>query len=142
MGNIFSSNSQNKNNTISLKISITKDYKLQIKSIDSQNKENIVKLTNNQEIYTPCICFKGNFITICEENESAIHFMKEWFDDPKQFKFYSIKFQEKEYQLLPDVLFAIIINEFKHKIEKDFIIKETFLFIPSDNYQITERINI
>ena len=28
--------------------------------------------------------------------------MKEWFDDPKQFKFYSIKFQEKEYQLLPD----------------------------------------
>ena len=58
---------------------------------------------------------KDNFVLIDEQNEKAIHFIKEWIEKPEEYKMYSVLFQGKEYQLLPEVLFAIIMNEFKQK---------------------------
>ena len=39
--------------------------------------------------------------------------MKEWLENPQEYKMYLVQFQGKEYQLLSEVLFAIIMNEIK-----------------------------
>ena len=94
-----------------LKILITSDYLLQVKTIDSENKETIVKLSEEypEDFYTPSIFFNGNFITVCQDNDLAIHFMQDWMTKPEEFTLYPVKFQGKEYKLLAEVLFAIII---------------------------------
>ena len=76
---------------VSVKIIITKDYKLQIQ-IDSIYKEEI----------EPCISFNGNFILIGQEKENSIHFMKEWIENPEDYTMYPVKYQGKEYQVLPE----------------------------------------
>ena len=43
-----------------------------------------------------------NKIIFCEEtDENAIHFMKQWFEQPNQVIMYSVEFQGKQYELLP-----------------------------------------
>ena len=53
-----------------------------------------------------------------------------------------IQFQEKEFELLPEVIFALIISQFKTMIEKEFIIDETFVEIPSNDFKIFERMKV
>ena len=49
---------------------------------------------------------------------------------------------EKEFELLPEVLFAIIINDFKKKIESINFIDETIVYIPSRDNVLSERMRI
>ena len=124
-----------------LKITITQDFLLQIKLINSEDKEIVIKLPENQqEYYSPSIEFNQNSIITCQNDEKSIHFMKEWIQNSKNSTKYTIQFQEREYKLLPEVLFAIIISEFKKNIEKHYIIEETIVEIPSENHCISERI--
>ena len=58
------------------------------------------------------------------------------------FPLYNVEFQNKSYQLLPEVLFAIVINEIKRKIEREFIIENTVIELPRDNSQLIQRIKI
>ena len=71
---------------VKLTITITEDYLLQVKYIDTQNKETIVQLEKSHlnTFHKPCIEFKGNFISVCNNSENAIHFMKQWFEQPNQ----------------------------------------------------------
>ena len=62
------------------------------------------------------------------------------FDNPQEFKFYNIVFQHIEYTVLAEVLFALIINEFKEQIEKDFIIEQTEIELPIINKILNSRI--
>ena len=117
---------------VTIEIIITKEYKLQIKIIDSDFEKEV----------DPCISFNGNFITIGEQNEKTIYFMKEWIQQPEQFILYTVKYQGKEYQLLPEVLFAIIISEFKQRTEKEHIIENTILKLPIENKKLLQRIKI
>ena len=102
------------------KIIFTNKYKLLIQ-IDSKYKEEV----------DPCISFIGNFISVCQNNDRTIYFMKNWIENPEEYKTYAVQFQGKEYQLLPEVLFAIIIDEFKQRIERKYIIKNTILELPT-----------
>ena len=99
-------------------------------------------MNNNQDQeYNPCISFHNNVISICKENEEqTIHFIKEFIQNPDEYKYYSITFQNKDYKLLSEVLFAIIIDEFKQIIEKQFIIHETVVEIPSRDSLLSDRI--
>ena len=117
---------------ITLKIIITKDYKLLIQ-IDSKYTKEEINL---------CICFNSNFIEIGKENENSIHFIQEWLTNPEEYKIYSVQYQRKDYELLPEVFFAIIINEFKQKIEKEYIIENTVIEIPTENKKVLQRIKI
>ena len=124
-------------------ITITKDYKLICTIINIENQESSVYLDeNNQtEEYIPCISFHNDRIMICQENEqNSINFIKEFIENPEQFKLYSFEFQGKEYKIIAEVLFALIINEFKQKIEREYIIDQTIVQFPSQHCQISERI--
>ena len=129
---------------VTVKITITKEYKIQIKIKDEENREIPVKLRDNDSEYSynPSISFDDKYISICEENEKSIQFMKEWIEEPEEYKMYSVQYQRKEYQLLSEVLFGIIVNEFKERIERKYIIENTILEIPRDNKQLLQRIKI
>ena len=91
---------------IQFKVRINEQYKLQVSYVDSENKETIIQLNNqNQELYHPVISFKDNKITVCSENkDDAIHFMEDWFKEPENFKTYEINYQGKEYEIIAEVL--------------------------------------
>ena len=113
---------------VTIKITITKEYKIQIKYIDSENKETTIKLSeNDNEEIDPCISFNGNFISIGQQNENAIHFMQEWISKPEEYKLYSVMYQGKEYSVVSEVLFAVIITEYKRRIEREYIIENTII---------------
>ena len=143
MGNIISY-IYPKSNKSTLKIIITQDYKLQVKHILSKNNETFVYLPNNhQEVsYDPCILFNGNSISICQNNIQSIHFLQQWLDNPDEYTFYTVQFQNKEYKLLAEVLFALIISEFKQIIEKEYIIENTILELSTKNKKAIQRIKI
>ena len=124
---------------ITLKIKLTHQNKLQIILIDSQGKETPFLINKNKEI-NPSISFHENSIICFKQNENQ--FMNEWINNPHDYKFYSIQFQGKEYQLLSEVLFAIIMNEIKQIIEKDFIIKYTEIVLFKQNEELLNRIKI
>ena len=114
---------------IVLKIQITQNYKLKL------------LFNDKEEEYTPCILFNKNTISICKEEENKeIYFMKEWIENSDDFKVYSVEFQNKTYELLPEVFFAIIINELKYYIEREFIIEKTIIEIPTANSKSLQRI--
>ena len=116
---------------ISVNITITKEYKL-LFQFDSKYKEEI----------EPCIEFNGNLITIGQKNENSIHFIQEWIENSEDYKMYSVQYQGKEYQLLAEVLFALVISEFKQRIEKEYIIENTMIEIPTNNKKSLQRIRI
>ena len=111
------------------KIIITKQYQLQIKLIDSNQKEIKIDLFNDQsqDYYNPSISFENNIIKFFEETQQSICFLKEWIEHPEVYKEFEIIFQNKNYSLLPEVFFALTINNFKNNIEKQFIIENTLL---------------
>ena len=122
---------------VDFKIIISKEYKLKITILNEEGEETIIV-----EEVTPCIRFNTHTIDICEEGEGAISFMKNWIENPEEYSTYSIQYQNKQFNLLPEVLFAIIINEFKKKVERKIIIKATEIQIPADNEKILKRIKI
>ena len=132
------------NNHCSLCITISEEYKLQVKVIDEQDKDHFIKINEHQqEEYLPItIAFDMNEIIVCQERDDSIQFMKEWIEHPTQHKEYSITYQKKGYTVISELLFALIINEFKKKIKKEFIIDETIVHVPSNDYRLINRIRI
>ena len=68
--------------------------------------------------------------------------MKYWINNSLEFKQYHIQYQEKEFFILAEVMFALIINQFKQRIEKHYIIEEIILELPFQNEIIKERMFI
>ena len=128
--------------TKDLKIIITEEYKIQLILISTEGKETIFELKRNIQEYIPCIRFEVNEIIVCEENENAIYFFEEWITKPNIMKLFTISFQQKEYEVLPEVLFALIINQFKKKMEKKYIIGKTTIENQSPKKTISNRIRI
>ena len=128
------------------KIQITTNYQLKCSIIDDNNKETIITLPqSNQQEITPSITFSNYTISLCEKNinekeNTQIEFMKNWIEHPESFSTHQIVFQNKEYSLLPEVLFSLIIREYKTKIEKEFIIDQTIIQMPSRDFLVFERI--
>ena len=126
---------QNKNKIF--KIIITQEYKLKLSLIDQEEKETVL-----QSDFTPLISFDNNHISFQQENQNAIDFMTKWIENPEEYSCYTIHFHNKQFDLLPEVLFALIINEYKKKIEREFIIENTIIEIPINNSRILQRIKI
>ena len=129
-------------NYIDFKIVITNNYKLKCYSIDSEDKETFIQITNEErDEYTPIINFENSFISICQEGkEESFDFIQKWIENPEDFTEKKISFQNKEFQVLPEVLFALIISDFKKRIEKNNIINDTVVEIPSRDCLIAERV--
>ena len=83
-------------NKVEFVIQITQQYKIQCSYIDSQNKETIIKLNTEDketEFYSTCISIQQSQIIISqEENNKAINFMKDLFEQPDEFKYYQIDY--------------------------------------------------
>ena len=100
----------------------------------NETKDLLIQLeNNNKEKYPLCLQFQNNLISVCEEKENTIKFIYDLIENPAEFIFYQIHFQNKEYLIIAEVVFTIIINEFKQQIEKNFIIENTHIQIPIPN---------
>ena len=118
-------------------IEISKEYKLIYSLISKENQEIL-----QQEEVIPCITFNKNTIDLFQESDNAIHFLQTWFEHPDDYLTYSVQFQNKLYNLLPEVLFGIVVNEIKKKVEREYIIEKTEIYLPSDNPKALHRIKI
>ena len=128
---------------IIITISLKDNNKLQITYLNALKEEKLIQFDQNkQEEYPVTISFDNNKITVCEENENSIHFIEDLVQQPENYKMYDIEFQGKSYAVIAEVLFALIISEFKEQIEKEYIIEETIVQLPSDSHQLTNRIQI
>ena len=118
-------------NHCTLTINVTDNYKLQCLVTDSQGEDHLIKINDQQtEEYLPItIAFNMNEITVCQEQQNSIHFIKEWIEHPENYTKYQINYQNQQYSIISEVLFALIISQFKKRIEKEWIIDETLLHI-------------
>ena len=83
-----------------------------------------------------------NEIEIMKQQKNSIDFMKEWIEQPEIFKEYIIHYQNKEYSVIAEVLFALLMYQIKKKIEKDYIIAETIYELPTENKFFINRFTI
>ena len=127
---------------VTLKITITENYQLKVSIIDSNSKKTMISLNKDQTIFVPSIGFEVNTISVCENKENDVHFMKDWFEHPEDYKLYSIVFRQREYQLISEILFILIIDKFIQIIEKKWIIENTEIILPSTNEKFLMRISI
>ena len=127
-----------------LHIEINNQYQMKCSVIDSDYKKHNIKIhEKQQDEYSPIsITFEMNKIIITEERENSIKFINEFIDQPEEYKEYPIRYQNKEYKVIAEVLFAIIISQIINKIEKEWIIDDVILTIPKKNYQIVSRMRI
>ena len=115
-------------------------YYLKINTIDCI--ENNTQNEEEEKEYLPIIiAFDMNEIIVCKEIANSIDFMKEWIEQPEMFKEYTIYYQDKEYNVIAELLFALIINEYTKKMEKQFILKETTFKLPEKYQSNTNFIN-
>ena len=108
-----------------------------------------IELKENQVEYDCEILFDRNEIIIDSNsisNESntnnRIRYINDMINNPEEYKKYHIEFQEEEYEVIGEVLFGLMINQFKKKIEKEWIIQESIIHIPTNNHITMERIRI
>ena len=128
--------------TKTLKIKITETYLLQCFLVDQDNNSTIITLHDNQQEYVPCVQISQDVIHVCEEGEKSIHFIEEWIENPEEYKMYRVQYQGKEYSLLSEVLFALVISEYKQRIEKEYIVENTILEILTKNKKVLQRIRV
>lgn len=105
--------------------------------------------TNIQQQYPIMISFTKNEVIICQkisyQNQNEIieiEFMNDWIQFPNKYKKYPFTFQGKQYNAIAEVFFALIINEFKNKITKKYIIDDCYVEIPSNDYTLIRRIKV
>ena len=125
------------------KIQITEHYNLKCSIINTEGLEIIIKLKSDYpDEIDPCVLFEQNTIKITQKEEKSISFVKEWIENPKDFKTQLIYFNNKNYELLPEVLFALVILEYIRQIEREFIIENTIIEIPTTDKEVLQRIKI
>ena len=136
---------QSKELNRTLQINITKEFQFQCLLIDSNDQEEIIQLRQNEDFYFPLIKFNNYQIEICPSQNAEINQMniiKDLINQPYNYKLYQIKYQQKQYEITFEVLFALIIDHFKQIIEKKYIIDETIVTVPTRDYEAIRRIEI
>ena len=92
----------------------------------------------NGILYPINIEFDNNEIIVCDPLKSD-YWIKEFLDNPTDFKRYSIEYQDKKYEVLAETLLTLII--FKLKNQLTGIINEIEINIPEGSDQeIIQRI--
>ena len=122
-------------NQIILIIKINTTYEIQCIYIDSNNKTTTIQLQNSNQQEYP-------LSSALIDNKSSIEFAHDLFTKPQDFKLYNIELYGKEYSVIAEVLFALIISEFKQQIDKQFIIEKIIVQLPVNNLKVNSRIII
>ena len=68
--------------------------------------------------------------------------MNDLINKPEEYKIYSIHYFKKEYQVVAEVLFALILDEIIQKVKKEYILDKTIVELPMKNKTLRERINV
>ena len=113
-------------NFIAFKIELT-ETTIQVSIVNQNKEEEVIQLQEGIIEYPLNIEFNNNEINVCQKeiNDNTITgFVEELFKEPTQYNKYTINYQNKEYQVLPETLLALIIYEFKKKIDKKGIINK------------------
>ena len=117
---------------------ISNEYKLQCSIINNSNNENKeetkIKIQDKEE-------YSLQF-TLDENN---IDFMNDLINKPEEYKIYSIHYFKKEYLVVAEVLFALILDEIVQKVKKEYILEETIIVELPINFEseiLRERINV
>ena len=116
----------NQINKIQLIIIITQDYLIQCKYSPVEKKEILITLDT-----------KINNII---DKEISIECIKDLIINPHEFTTYKLKLFTKEFSVIAEVLLALIIDEYKEQIEKEFIIENTIVNLPISNTFLHSRI--
>ena len=87
---------------------ISNEYKLQCSIINNSNNEETKIKIQDKEEYSLQFTLDGN----------NIDFMNDLINSPEEYKLYSIHYFKKEYQVVAEVLFALILDEIVKKINK------------------------
>ena len=128
-------------NFITFKIELT-ETTIQGKII-KDTKEEYIQLDFGIFEYPLTIEFNNNEIKVCQDeiNDNTITgFVSQLFNNPTEYKRYEIEYQNKRYELLPETLLVLIINEFKKLVDKKGIVNR-FLFKSSNtNKDVLQRI--
>ena len=120
-------------------IEITKENKTKCSIITEENKELPIPIRVKEQLeeeYLPIVIeFDMNEIIIGKPTENSIIFMEKLMINPTEFKKYKVSYQGKEEEVIAEVLFALFINKFKEKIEKEYIIDEVIVETAEEIYQ-------
>ena len=103
-----------------IKIQITQNYQLNLYQINQQEEQTPIEFSLNE----------------------SIDFIKNWLEKPEDYSLLNYQFQNTNYQVLPEVIFALIIYDIKKLIERNYIIENTIVELPTENKQILQRIKI
>ena len=109
------------NRTIKITIKeISNEYKLQCSIIDNSNNEETKIKIQDKEEHSLQFTLDGN----------NIDFMNDLINKPEEYKLYSIHYFKKEYQVVAEVLFALILDEIVQKVKKEYILDKTIVELP------------
>ena len=98
-------------------LTITNEYELSCKLTTEEGIEIPIFLNNSEKTtYPGTITFDMNEIIVGEQRENTIVFFKDWVRYPKEYREYPATFQTKEYKLLQETLFALLMYQFKMRI--------------------------
>ena len=126
-----------------LKIKLT-ETSVSVSTINPEKKEEIVEIKQGIKNYIVNIGFHKNEIQVCqpETTENTLtDFMQELFSRPDQFRKYSFKYQEKEYEVLAETLFTLIIYQFKKVADRRGIMNNFILDVPENTHpEVIHRI--
>ena len=128
------------------KITINNQNKFKCSIINiNNNNEFTFNLQQNQDEYSQLsISFNMNEIIVDEGIKDSIEFINDLIEHPEEFKQYKITYQGQEYEVIAEVLLALIFYQYKNKIEKEFIIDETILQFETEeeNNMLINRIKV
>ena len=124
---------QNKN--CIFKIKISDSYQIQCCILSKNNDTETIQFNIND------LNINSNLNSFQFE-KNIFNFVQDLINTPEEYKEYSIIYQQKEYNVISEVIISLIINEFKQKIEKEYIIEETIIEIQNQNETLLKRIQI
>ena len=128
-----------------LQIIITEQYKLQC-HFHCKNDDiypiQLPNITLSENEYLPSLTFTGNSMEIGKNEEHSLHFIQDIIENSNEFKLYSFVYQEKEYEVIAEVLFALLIDKFREVVEKKWILEKIVIVLPRNDRKIMKRINV
>ena len=115
---------------------ISNEYQFQCFLINEENKEETqIELNQNEKQQ------ENQSLTFTLENNN-IKFFEDLINNTEEYKLYTIQLQKEEYQVVAEILLALILDDFIHKAKKDFIIEKTLVEFQNENKMLKERINV
>ena len=134
-----------------IKLNITNENTMKIYYITEVNQQlPILNWKQTNEYPINIFSFESPFdLMICNISSQAIdetkiqhvNYMKEFLQNPNEQKRYTIQTQQNEsVEMLPEILFAHLINQLKKELQRKFIIKKFIIDIPSESYTVIKKL--